>query len=203
MGTQVAYDRRMCRPSFPSPAISGARMPTAHPRHLASSTGLLGVILVLASCAGDPPTGADEAPSKAQPGFLEPPLPSATVPAPPARSSRSRPRTWPSACARATTSPVSRCRLRAASRATAPHFRHIGDALAAARAGRLARGERRTAACRITITVAAGNFRGTSGDVRGRDPRALPPGGRRAGPHDSGAPWRCGSTRTAAPPAVQ
>ncbi len=41
------------------------------------------------------------------------------------------------------------------------HFRRITDALAAARAGRLARGEFREAACRITITVAAGVFRGT------------------------------------------
>jgi len=41
------------------------------------------------------------------------------------------------------------------------HFRRIGDALAAARTGRLARGELRSAACRITITIAAGRFRGT------------------------------------------
>src|SRR6185312_8022533 len=54
------------------------------------------------------------------------------------------------------------------------HFRHIGDALAAVRAGRLARDEGRTAACRITITVVAGNFRGTSGDVRGRDLEHFP-----------------------------
>ena len=54
------------------------------------------------------------------------------------------------------------------------HFRRIGDALAAARAGRLARSERRTAACRITITVAAGNFRGTSGDATGRDLEHFP-----------------------------
>jgi hypothetical protein len=54
------------------------------------------------------------------------------------------------------------------------HFRHIGDALAAARAGRLSRDEGRTAACRITITVVAGNFRGTSGEVRGRDLEHFP-----------------------------
>jgi hypothetical protein len=41
------------------------------------------------------------------------------------------------------------------------HFRRIGDALAAAHAGRLERGELRSAACRITISVAAGVFRGT------------------------------------------
>ena len=41
------------------------------------------------------------------------------------------------------------------------HFHRIGDALAAARAGRLARGELRSAACRITITVGPGVFRGT------------------------------------------
>jgi hypothetical protein len=44
----------------------------------------------------------------------------------------------------------------------ATHFRRIGDALAAARAGRLARGELRSAACRITIGVDAGVFRGTN-----------------------------------------
>ena len=43
----------------------------------------------------------------------------------------------------------------------AAHFRHIGDALTAARDGRLARGELQSAACRITIDVAAGTFRGT------------------------------------------
>lgn len=42
------------------------------------------------------------------------------------------------------------------------HFHRIGDALAAAQAGRLARKELRTAACRITITVGAGMFRGTN-----------------------------------------
>jgi hypothetical protein len=40
------------------------------------------------------------------------------------------------------------------------HFHRIGDALAAARAGRLARGELRSAACRITITVGPGVFHG-------------------------------------------
>ncbi len=43
----------------------------------------------------------------------------------------------------------------------AAHFRRIGDALDAAREGRLARSELHSAACRITITVAAGEFRGT------------------------------------------
>ena len=41
------------------------------------------------------------------------------------------------------------------------HFHRIGDALAAARAGRIARGEFRSAACRITITVGPGVFHGT------------------------------------------
>jgi hypothetical protein len=44
----------------------------------------------------------------------------------------------------------------------ATHFHRIGDALAAARAGRLARGELRSAACRITITVGPGVFHGTA-----------------------------------------
>ena len=42
------------------------------------------------------------------------------------------------------------------------HFSRIADALAAARAGRLARGETQSAACPITITVASGVFRGTA-----------------------------------------
>ena len=42
------------------------------------------------------------------------------------------------------------------------HFSRIGDAVAAARAGRLARGETQSSGCQITITVAAGTFRGTA-----------------------------------------
>src|SRR6478672_8418114 len=77
MGTQAAYDRRVTSLSGPSapPTTSGARMPTVHPRHSISrqpsmrpsaarlgrtSAGLLGAVLVLASCAGDQPTGANE-----------------------------------------------------------------------------------------------------------------------------------------------
>jgi hypothetical protein len=41
------------------------------------------------------------------------------------------------------------------------HFRRITDALAAARAGRLARGESASAACRITIEVGPGTFTGS------------------------------------------
>jgi hypothetical protein len=40
------------------------------------------------------------------------------------------------------------------------HFRRIGDAVAAARATRVAQGEQRRGACRITIDVAAGLYRG-------------------------------------------
>jgi len=43
----------------------------------------------------------------------------------------------------------------------ATHFHRIGDALAAARDGRLSRGELRSAACRVTITVGPGVFHGT------------------------------------------
>jgi len=43
------------------------------------------------------------------------------------------------------------------------HFGSIGDALAAARAGRLARGELVSADCRITIGVSAETYRGTTG----------------------------------------
>lgn len=42
------------------------------------------------------------------------------------------------------------------------HFRTITDALAAARAGRLARNETAVARCRITIEVAAGTYAGTA-----------------------------------------
>lgn len=50
------------------------------------------------------------------------------------------------------------------------HYARIGDALSAARAGRVARGELEAAACRITIVVSAGGYRGSataaaSGDV--------------------------------------
>ena len=48
------------------------------------------------------------------------------------------------------------------------HFRHIGDAYGAARDGRLARGELQSGACRITITVATGVYRGTD-DVANTD----------------------------------
>jgi len=44
------------------------------------------------------------------------------------------------------------------------HFRRIGDALAVARAGRLARGELQSAACRITITIGPGVIPGTATD---------------------------------------
>jgi hypothetical protein len=42
------------------------------------------------------------------------------------------------------------------------HFHRIGDALAAARAGRLGRGELRSGACRITISVGTGVFQGSA-----------------------------------------
>lgn len=51
----------------------------------------------------------------------------------------------------------------------AAHFHMISEALAAARAGRLARGETQRAACRITIDVAPGVFP-LSGDPAGTDP---------------------------------
>src|SRR6185369_11242097 len=41
------------------------------------------------------------------------------------------------------------------------HFARIGDALATARVVRIGRGELREAACRITIVVASGTFRGS------------------------------------------
>ena len=145
-------------------------MPTVHPRHSVSrqrstqrsapsfgrtSAGLLGAVLVLASCAGDPPTGANE------------PNLSADL------ASASRVSVCHRTGATGTIVEVSPAdlaqRLSQGDYLTSlfvshasdqpsdgAHFRRIGDALAAARAGRLARDEGRTAACRITITVAAG-----------------------------------------------
>lgn len=45
------------------------------------------------------------------------------------------------------------------------HYARITDALAAARASRVAHKEGTTAACRITITVAAGTFTGSTSDI--------------------------------------
>jgi len=47
------------------------------------------------------------------------------------------------------------------------HFARISDALTVARAGRLARGETQTAACRITIAVDTGVFQGTTDGTDG------------------------------------
>jgi hypothetical protein len=47
------------------------------------------------------------------------------------------------------------------------HFRRISDALSAARAGRLARGELVSAACRITIVASADTYTGTAGTPSG------------------------------------
>lgn len=135
--------------------------------------GCLGTVLVLASCTGDPPTSANDP----------------TLAADPASASRI------SVCHRSgatgtivEVSPADLTRhLREGDYLTSlvvshasdqpndgAHFRVIGNALAAARAGRLARDEGRTAACRITITVAAGNYRGTSGEATGRDLEHFP-----------------------------
>jgi hypothetical protein len=148
-------------------------MPLSTPSFGRTSAGLIGAVLVLASCAGDTPTGLNETPLSAD------------------AASVSR----VSICHRSgTTGTIIQVaaealpgRLRHGDYLTSlmvshatdqpsdgAHFRHIGDALAAARAGRLARDEGRTAACRITITVAAENFRGTSGDVGGRDLEHFP-----------------------------
>lgn len=54
------------------------------------------------------------------------------------------------------------------------HFSRIGDALAAARAGRLARGELVAAACRITILVAAGAYQGSAADPASGEVEHLP-----------------------------
>ena len=54
------------------------------------------------------------------------------------------------------------------------HFRRITDALQAARASRLAQGELVTAACRITIVVSAGTFRGTTADAAAEDVEQFP-----------------------------
>lgn len=54
------------------------------------------------------------------------------------------------------------------------HFSRITDALAAARAGRISRGETTNAACRITISVAAGIYTGSIKAASGSDVEALP-----------------------------
>ncbi len=56
----------------------------------------------------------------------------------------------------------------------ATHFRRIGDALAAARAVRLDRGELQSAACRITIAVAAGTFLGSGTESSEQDVELFP-----------------------------
>lgn len=54
------------------------------------------------------------------------------------------------------------------------HFRRITDAIGAAREGRLARGELLTAACRITIRVAAGAYAGTTASPAPSDVEQFP-----------------------------
>ncbi|HUQ19336.1 MAG TPA: hypothetical protein VM099_06950, partial [Gemmatimonadaceae bacterium] len=54
------------------------------------------------------------------------------------------------------------------------HFSRITDALAAARAGRMSRGETTISACRITITVAAGTYTGSVSATSGSDVEVLP-----------------------------
>jgi hypothetical protein len=54
------------------------------------------------------------------------------------------------------------------------HFQRIGDALAAVRAGRLARSELRSAACRVTITVAPGLYQGSSAETGDKDIEVFP-----------------------------
>jgi len=54
------------------------------------------------------------------------------------------------------------------------HFSRITDALAAARTGRLSRGETTNAACRITISVAVGTYTGNTNPASGSDVEALP-----------------------------
>jgi hypothetical protein len=54
------------------------------------------------------------------------------------------------------------------------HFARITDALAAARAGRISRGETTNAACRITISVAAGTYIGSVAPQTTSEIEALP-----------------------------
>ena len=138
-----------------------------------TSAGLLGAVLVLASCAGDPPTGPSDttlSPDQAavsrisvchrtgSSGVI------ITVPRPALATHLSHGDYLTSLAVSHTGDQPD----------DDTHFHRIGDALDATRAGRLARGEGRAAACRITITVAAGNFRGTSTDARGRDLEHFP-----------------------------
>src|SRR4051794_23830049 len=117
------------------PAIPSARL-----------LGSLGTVLILASCAGDTPTGENETPLSAD------------------QASVSRVSVCHRSGATGTIVEVAAedlaRRLRQGDYLTSlvvshasdqpsdgAHFRHISDALAAARAGRLARDEGRTAAC--------------------------------------------------------
>ena len=91
MGTQAAYHRRMnfpigsfrithdLRSAYADRPSTSLRLTTASTQRSAptfgrTSAGLLGAVLVLASCAGDPPTGANEPNLAADAGFREPRL---------------------------------------------------------------------------------------------------------------------------------
>ena len=146
-------------------------MPTVHPRH--SIPAALAAAILLASCAGDAPTSANESP-------LSPDEASVTrisvchrsgstgtivqiSPADLAQRLGQGDYLTSLLVSHASGQPVD-----------AMHFRRIGDALAAARAGRLARGELTSGACRITITVAPGTFGGTSTAAADKDLERFP-----------------------------
>jgi hypothetical protein len=107
--------------------------------------GCLSTIALLASCAGDPPTSAQDGVSADR-------------------------RIQDGSCGYVTNMIVSHD----ATPGDGIHFRRITDALAAARSGRLARGELRTAACRITIDVAPGIYRASFFGPAGPQVELLP-----------------------------
>jgi hypothetical protein len=133
----------------------------ARPLHSPSVLlGCLSTVALLASCSGDPPTSVDAEPA------------SETVVSPSVFSICHRTGTT------GTIVKVSASELASHRRhgdyltslfvsqqngqpSDEAHFRHIGDAYGAARDGRLARGELQSGACRITITIASGVYRGT------------------------------------------
>jgi hypothetical protein len=140
----------------------------ARPQH-SSLLGYLSTVVLLASCSGDTPTSADADPASkaaaAISGFSICHRTGTTgtiiqVSASDLASHRRHGDYLSSLfVSQETGQPVDEA-----------HFRHIGDAYGAARDGRLARGELQSGACRITIAVATGVYRGTD-DVANTDKR--------------------------------
>ena len=148
-------------------------MPTHPQRPSAVQLGCLGTILLLGACGGDSPT----APPPDGPSLSA--AAAAGVPVCHRAGSAGSIITVPPAQLAAHLAHGDYLTSLAVSHVSGQpndgaHFRRITDALAAARDGRLARGEERSAACRITITVAAGRFRGAGTEPTDHDVELFP-----------------------------